>query len=225
MQEEAHSMMNSYDIKAKMEYDEFSMMTYNPLDEFNSYPPDPYMYPSHLTDINQPISTIAEQTPPMPHLAHFASQIPLNASDKMPMGVQLNPQPTHSMGMGAMGYPPYHNYIGMPGNVPMSNMGPNGPSLGLPLHSGQMPQGATPSMSHIINPNNINPTPTHSNEQISDNKSEINANKQRDPIHNLGVSFVFIFPTFIKFYYTYTVRDQKYLNNWSIPVRISEGVL
>ena len=194
MQEEAHSIMNSYDMKTKMEYDEFSMMSFNPLDEFNSYTQDPYMYPSHpLGDMNQPISTIAEHTPPMPHLAHFASQIPLNASEKMPMGVQLNPQSTLPMSMGGMGYNPhYPSYISMPGSVPMSSIGPpNGPSLGLPLHPGQMQQGPISSMNNLMKPNNNNinnPSLTHPNEQTSDVKSEINANKQRDQIHNLGVS-------------------------------------
>ena len=191
MQEEAHSMMNSYDMKTKLEYDEFSMMSFNnPLEEFNSYPPDPYMYPSHpLTDMNQ---SIAEQTPPMAHLGNFASQIPLNASEKMPMGVQLNPQSMHPAGMVGMGYN-YPNYLSMTGGVPMANIGhPNGPSLGLPLHSGQMPQGPIPSMNLMKPTNNAsNPTLTQSIEQTSDIKPEINTNKQRDPIHNLGVSFLY----------------------------------
>ena len=61
MQEEAH-MMNAYELKTKIDFDEFSMMNpfSNPLDDFGSYSSDPYMYSSHtIPDMNQPISSIA----------------------------------------------------------------------------------------------------------------------------------------------------------------------
>ena len=165
MQEEAH-MMNAYELKTKIDFDEFSMMNpfSNPLDDFGSYSSDPYMYSSHtIPDMNQPISSIAEQTPPMAHLGQFAPQIPLNSSEKIPMGVQLTSQ-TQQMGMGAnMGYSNSHfpNFLTMPG-VPMSHLGapPSGSSM-LPLQTGQIPGNCIPSMSHMLNIPTNNPTPSH----------------------------------------------------------------
>ncbi|KAI6658885.1 hypothetical protein LOD99_10926 [Oopsacas minuta] len=197
MQEEAHSLMNSYEMKAKIEFDEFSMNSFNPLvDEFGTYPGDPYMYSSHpFQDMNQPISSITDQ-PPMGHLGHFPTQFPINPSEKMSMGVQLNPQQTHQMGMGVnMGYPNSHfpNYISMSG-VPMSNLGapPNGSSMGLPLQSGQIQGSGIPPMSQVLNKPINNPTLIHpsSTDQASDIKPQLGSAKQRDAIHNPGTPVV-----------------------------------
>ena len=198
MQEEAHMMNSAYELKTKMDFDEFSMMNpfSNPLDDFSNYPSDPYMYSSHtMPDMNHPISSIAEQTPPMGHVGQFAPQIPINSSEKMSMGVQLTSQ-TQPIGMGAnMGYtnPNSHfsNYINVSG-IPMSHLGapPSGSSM-LPLQTGQIPGNGIPSVSHMLNIPTNNPTPSHpsSTDQNTDLKPQINSTKARDSIYNPGVSF------------------------------------
>ena len=195
MQEDPH-IMNAYELKTKMDFDELSMMNpfSNPLDDFGSYPSDPYMYGSHtMPDMNQSISSIAEQTPPMAHIGQFTPHIPHNSSEKMPISVQLTSQ-TQQIGMGTnMGCPNSHfpNYISMSG-VPMSHLGapPNGSSM-LPLQTGQLPGNGIPSMSHMLNIPTNNPALSHpsSTDQNTDLKPQISSTKQRDSIYNPGVSF------------------------------------
>ena len=186
-QEDVHSMMGSMGnldmMKPKLEYDDYL----NSFDEFAAYSGDSYMYnPNPLSDINQPISTIAEQTPPMAQIGNFVPQIPFSASEKLPMSAALNPQNPHHMGPSPqMGYQnpsmsPYHNYLhhGMhPTHI--GQFPPNGTGMGLPLQNVGMSQ-----MPNI--PPNLS-FPHSQIEQSPDIKPQINLTKQRDNFQNPGV--------------------------------------